>query len=406
MKRIGAKSKTDEIVEQVEKDIKEKPVKKEKKFEFISTGSWLINLAISDLADGGYPLGDLCNVIGDSDTAKTLLCLAMMAEGVRDPRFNDYDFVYYAIETGMYFPMETMFQGHLHRINMIKKSPWSAQDWQAHILKQAKKPIISALDSVDALTTDEELDLMEEEDTKKRKEGFSNLLKPKSFSKFLSPIVGRIASTNSVLIAVSQTRDNIGVSFGPAKRRAGGVALKFYSSCEMWLSPKEKIYKKIRGEDHEIGKWVRVKVARTRITGKEHEVMIPVYNRYGVDNLGSAIEWLVHNRFWGIVKPDKTEKKALRELVAEKENKKDKKEKEIVDTGGDFINANRAELRKHIESGDLEDKLKQILQESWNELEVELELDFKPKYGPDNLGKATPTFPSTEEQIQHQVMIS
>jgi RecA/RadA recombinase len=377
-RRLSAKqSKTDEIVKEIEKEIKEKPVKNETEKKFISTGSWQINLALSDLVDGGYPLGDLCNIVGDSDTAKTLLGLSMMAEGVRNHQFDDYNFVYYAVETGMYFPMETMFDKHLSRINLIKKSPFAIQDWQVQILKQAKKPIISVVDSIDALTTDEELDLIEESDEKKRKEGFSNLLKPKALSRFLSPIVGRIQSTNSVLLAISQTRDNIGVTFGPNKRRAGGVALKFYSSCEFWLSPKEKIYKKVRGEDHEIGKWVKVKVTRTRITGKEHEVLIPVYNRYGVDNIGGTIEWLVQNRFWGIMKPEKTEKK---EVPVEKESKKDKKAKEIIDTVGDFINADRIELRKYIETNNMEVKLKQILQESWNELEAELELDFKPKY--------------------------
>jgi hypothetical protein len=374
MARPGRKKKTtQEAVNDIEQSVKEKEPKKERNLEFVSTGSWLLNLALTDMVNGGWPLGDMVNLIGDSDTAKSLIGLATMAEAVRDSRFDDHKLVYYAVETGLYFPMELMFGKNIKRVELKRKSPYTIQDWKTNIMNKSRKPIIAVLDSADALTTEEELKMSYGE--KERKEGYINQLKPKVFSASLSPIVGQLHEHNSLLVVISQTRANIGVSFGPAKRRASGDALRFYSSCEPWLQKVTPITIKIRGEEIKIGEVIRAKVARTRITGKSREVTFQVYDKYGIDNVGSSIDWLVKWNFWGILKPEKKEGDE-----GEKPTKKEKKAAEIIDTGGDFENLIRQDLIKHIEDNNLEDKLKNILQESWNELEKELELDRKPRY--------------------------
>jgi recombination protein RecA len=357
-------------------EVMEKPVekKKPKEMKFISTGSTLLNLALTDRIDGGWPLGDMVNLVGDSNAGKSLSALTMMAEGVKNEDFQNYKFLYHAVETGVYFPLVEMFGKNIKRIEIKKKSPYTVQQWKSDVMQKASKPLICVLDSADALTTEEELKALSKDDDA-RKEGFSNLLKPKAFSSALSPIVGKLNENNGLLLIISQTRSNIGVMFGPAKRRAGGDALRFYSSCEVWLSHGSKILKKVRGVEREIGEYITAKVARTRITGKKHTIILPVYDQLGIDDVGSMIDWMQKELFWGV--------KKIQNEEDDDDGDKKKKKKFLIDTGADFLEIEPVErevLIHYIETNNKEDELKRIVQESWNTLESELSLQRKSRY--------------------------
>ena len=56
----------------------------------LSTGSTMLNLALTDNPYGGYPKGCLVNVVGDSSSGKTFLCLNTLAEAVCSSAFEKY----------------------------------------------------------------------------------------------------------------------------------------------------------------------------------------------------------------------------------------------------------------------------------------------------------------------------
>ena len=104
-----------------------------------------------------------------------------------------------------------------------------------------------------------------------------------------------IARCKSLVIMISQTRDNIGFGamFQP-KTRSCGKALKFFVSHELWLSTGTKI---------KIGKRTLAtnvigKLTKNKLTGRHGEAHFQVLNDYGVDNITSCIQFLIEEKKW------------------------------------------------------------------------------------------------------------
>lgn len=353
---MGRKKKEVVDTKEIEKDLKDnKP--KETKLEFISTGSSLLNLAISGNIYNGWPLGDTANIMGPSDVGKTLIALTMFAEAVRDKRFDKYDFQYQAIETGLYIPLKDMFGKNIDRMEIFKKSPYTIQDWQAMMLEKTKKKYIGVLDSINALTTKE--DLKAASSGKIEKGGYRTEI-PIVLTAILSPIVGQIQKHNGLLLTISQAKKGLD-PYGPKWRKSGGSAVDFYSSVVVLLTKIEDIVEKVRKSKEKIGEYIRAKVIRSRITGKTRIATFPIYDQYGIDDVESMVDFLIDKEFWGVSED------------------KDK----IIDTCGDFdVELNRYDLARHIEKNNLEDNLKQIVQESWDTIEKEMSTtaERKPRY--------------------------
>jgi len=321
------------------------PVEKKK---LISTGSTMLNLALSDKADCGYALGSVVHVIGDTHAGKSLLCLTAMAEASHNKDLNDYDLVYEEPECAMFFPIEKMFGKKTYdRIRFIpdkqdRVEPRTVQQWHKDLI-DSKPPFIWVTDSFDALTSID--DLKDDEPTKggwrTEKAGVASQLMPK--------IVGKIEATNSLLIWVSQTRDKLGMTFGNPKTFSGGNAIKFYRSYEIWLAVVERIKEKVRKKDREVGAVVRAKITKNKFTGKIREIEFPVYYDFGVDDIGSMIDWLVDEGFW------------IKE-----------KNKATIETNGFTTDGKRNTIIDYIEDNDLEQELRKFVEGCWFELEQEI----------------------------------
>jgi RecA/RadA recombinase len=332
------------------------------KKELISTGSTLLNLALSDYPYGGYRPGRIVNLIGDSSSGKTLLCLAMFAEIAQMSKYDKYEFLYMEPEAGMEFDIADMFGSKImSRINFLptdRSKPCTVQDWYNSIfdaIVTRKKPCIHVLDSFDALTSKEEI-----EDHEVGKGGYKTE-KAIASSAALRQVANVNEGTQSLMLIISQTRQNLGAMFGKKKTRSGGDALHFFSTQEIWLHNGPKITKKSRGDDIEIGRYVLVDVAKNRVTGKRRKVKFPVLDGYGVDDIRSMVEWLAEKGFW------------------EKEGKSVDAWK--IDTCNDFeVNGKVVEIVKYIEDNNLEDKLKKIVWDCWMEIEDELKIDRKRRY--------------------------
>jgi RecA/RadA recombinase len=378
------KKSVDETVQEIEKEIKEKPPKKETEKKFISTGSTLFDLAISDQIDGGYLLGSVVNLIGDSASGKSACALTMMAEAINNPYFKSYKLIYDETEAAMNFDLEAMFGENIKRIQFIpdeehRHEPRTIQQWHLDLLKFSKEPVLHVTDSWDGLTAEDDLKSAE----KGIKKGGWKTEKAIVSSAAFPQIVGQINSSNSLALIISQTRQNLKDTFGHSpKTRSGGEALRFYAGLECWLSNSEKITEEIRGKKIETGRWVNVKITKNKVTGKRREFSFPILYDYGIDDISSCIDWLLEYKFWekvqgGFIENDLTEKK-MRE----------------------------SNLIKHIESNNLVYQLKEVVGKCWAIVEKELQekFDRKPRYA--NFGGGTSTTPSAEEQIQHQVMVS
>jgi recombination protein RecA len=316
----------------------------------IPTASTMLNLALSDDPHGGFLLGTINNIIGDSAGGKTALMWAIFAEAVYNQRFEKYDLVYDEPESSLEFDIDRLFGEAVGKRVKTDVTSESVEGFHDNVLARAegKVPFIYGLDSLDSICTEEEID----RDVRK---GSYQMMKPKLIGEILRKIVQKVKGSDSTVFIISQTRDAIGVMFGDKKTRSGGKALKFFSSHELWMAVKGHIKRKER----DVGVLVRVKVGKNKLTGKLRIVEFPIYYDYGIDDTASCINFLLEEGRW---------------------SKKPKVG--TINTKGDFDaeDLKEEELITYIEENDLKEKLVEVTAELWNEIEHSISTKRIPKY--------------------------
>lgn len=371
------------LKDQILKKSVEEPKKKENSHfnpdEFVSSGSTLLNLALTDHPNCGWQKGKMANVIGDSSSGKTFLTLTSFAEATQDDNFDDFRLIMDDAEHANEFNLEHLFGSAVaERIEPPALSKDGSdcaseliEDFHANIrnaLKQ-KKPFLYILDSMDALDSEADQKKIEELHTAREKAknaddgakpskspaGSYGMAKAKKNSEILRDITGKLEKSDSILLIISQTRDNIDPMSFSTKTRSGGKALKFYATHELWTANGGAI----KSKDRIIGVVCKVKVSKNKITGKVREIEFPIYYSYGIDDVSSCIDFLVKEKWWD--KADGGQK---------------------INPKGDLglESATKAKLISLIEEKGLEDKLRQVVWDCWKDIEDSLKLQRKPRY--------------------------
>lgn len=306
------------LSEQVEESANKKIERKEIDTSIlIPSGNTMLNLACSDNPFGAFALGRIVTLPGGSASGKTMLMLTMLAECANDERFDDYNLIYDdGEETCDGFDIEYLFGTKLaNRIiapqydeNTESIYSETIQDFKANILTKvkAKESFIYILDSLDSLTTDEELKKeyrqalikAKDPDAVKELKGSYKTEKAKAIGETLRMINNQLKHTKSALFIVQQERANIGVTFGLTKTTSGGMAPFFYSTHQVWLNKKATLTKTIKKQERKTGNKVIAKVTKNKITGKLRDVEFDTYYDYGIDDLSSCIDFLVSAGHW------------------------------------------------------------------------------------------------------------
>jgi recombination protein RecA len=336
---------------------------------FVPTGSALLNLALSDRADGGFLTGKIANIIGDSSSGKTFQALTLLAEAAHDPRFDNYLLIYDDAEAACEFDFVKLFgQKTADRIlppSLDRENPGysiTLTGLQSNIRRLLKgdKPFIYIQDSLDVLTTEAELkhaeELQKAHESGKEAKGTYGMEKAKQASILLRLIAADIKKTDSLVIIISQTRDNIDPMSFQRKTRAGGRALTFYCSMEMWLAVAKKLAININDRKRNIGIVSRIKITKNKFNGKMREIDVPILYSFGVDDIGACVDFLIAEKHWA------------------------KSESGRVDAHEFQASLFRDKLVEVIDSKGWTDRLHQITEKVWNGIEEQLEGKRKPKY--------------------------
>lgn len=338
----------------------------------LSSGSTLLNLAASGRPDVGFLRGGMYRLAGDSSSGKTFLSLTCMAEAANNPKFDDFQFIFDNTEGGALMDFERFFgkkmSERLQPPSGTSDEPiysTTAQSFYFHLDEVLDKgPAIYVLDSMDALSTDEELEKFQEAKKayEKGKEvtGSYGTSKPKLNSTYVRAILNKLRDTDSILIFVSQTRANIGMGamFNP-KTVGGGFALTFYSNLEIWSSVKTHIKKeykyKNKAKDREQGIMCQLHVKKNRLTGRDRKVEVPIYHSSGIDDIGSIVNYLVEEGRW-------------------------EKERGVIDAEDLEFSGKEEELISYIEENNLENRVKTIAGHTWNEIEEAVSVNRKKRF--------------------------
>jgi RecA/RadA recombinase len=332
--------------------------------KLLSTGSTLLNLACSGRGIGGLYKSCYALIVGDSDSGKTMLSMTILAEAHRNKRFDEYRFIHDNPEGGAMMDISTFFgQGVADRLEEPPRgtSQW-AEDFYYNMddLFKARVPFIYILDSMDVLDCRDDAKKFESKkkarDTNKEESGSYGMAKAKLNSENLRRVRGRLEKSGSILIILSQSRDSVGfgAKFNP-KTRAGGRALKFYTRLELWTSVKGQIKKTIRGKPREMGIISRVQIKKNHVTGKKRTVDIPIYHSFGIDDLGSCVDYLIEEKHW---------KGTKEKVVAPEFEFKGPKE----------------QLIRLIEKNDREKELQDLVAEVWDAIESATAVKRKQRY--------------------------
>ena len=333
-------------------------------YTLIPTGSTVLNCALSDHYEGGYQLGTIVNTIGDSGVGKTLLALSSLAEMTLHKRFNGYRFIFDDIEAALAKNIKMMFGSEVaERIELTTRSD-TIQDLYVNLLKAIKEgtPFIYIPDSLDALTSKEEQTRankmvnakQKQEDTgegeEKKDSGSYKMEKAKLISEICRVIAREISDKEVFVNIISQTRDNIGWGFTD-KSRSGGKGLKFYCYHEMWVASAKALIK----SKEKIGSNSQVKISKNKLTFKKRTIEIPIYDSYGIDDIGSCIDFLVAEKVWA-------------------------KDKNTIKAAHFDWEGTRESIIQRVERYSREQELSQIVGRAWGNKEDSLKLNRKRRY--------------------------
>jgi RecA/RadA recombinase len=269
----------------------------------IPTGCTVLNLALSGRADGGWLKGRIANVVGDSDTGKTVLVLTTLAEVANGDRCKRHELHYDDVEQSNGFDMASMFGYLSDRLDDADAS-FFVEDFYGKVFKLLRrdKSFIYVCDSMDALVSHASIDKFEENikllDNGKEAKGSYGDGKAKFNSEGLRTIKPELKKKDSLLLIVSQTRDNINPMSMEEKTRAGGRALKFYSCYEMWLAKRMDMSATQGGVKRKLGVVARVRISKNHATGKHLDFNMPIYYGYGIDDERCCIMWLIAEGIW------------------------------------------------------------------------------------------------------------
>ncbi len=356
-------------------DIKNKLRKRKRKRklttkDFVGTGSTLLNLACTGKPNRGFAKGKYYFIVGDSISGKTFLSLTCLAEASINPNFDNHRFIYDNSEGGALMDVKKFFGKKVFQ--RMEPPSWdndrgsiyssTIEEFYYHIDDAFRygKPFVYILDSMDSLSSRAEGDKFDEQKRAYRKgktsAGSFTDGKAKTNSQNLRKVISTLKrEQQSILIIINQTRDNIGFGF-EKKSRSGGHALRFYATIEMWSSVIGKIVKTVHGKKRQLGVNCKIQIKKNRFTGKERHIKIPIYHSFGIDDIGSCIDYLVEEDHWEQTKKGK-----------------------ITATEFDF-EGSREKLIMYIEENEYEHDLRDIVGDVWNEIEEACTVKRKRRY--------------------------
>ena len=252
--------------------------------DFVSTGSTLLNLAISNKPNGGIAVGRITEINGLESSGKSLIGAHILAETQRKGGVA----VYMDTETSVSrefleaigIDVSNMLYIHLETIEDIFEA---IEKIVVKIRESDKDRLVTILvDSLAAATTKVELEADFEKD------GWATS-KAIIISKAMRKITQMIGRQKIALVFTNQLRQKLGVMFGDPWTTSGGKALPFHASTRIRLKNVGQIKDK---KTNTIGMKMRAQVIKNRLGPPMRHADFNLYFESGIDDDGSWLQVL------------------------------------------------------------------------------------------------------------------
>lgn len=261
---------------------------------WISTGSSMLDLAISNRPNGGFPVGRITEITGLEASGKSLLAAHALANTQKQGGMAVYidtenaisreflEAIGLDLQKLLYVPLETVediFEAIESIIASVRKS-------------NKDRLVTIVVDSVMGASTKPEME--KEYD----KDGYATQ-KAIILSKGMRKLTNMIGREKICLLFTNQLRTRLGVSFGDPWTTSGGKAIPFHSSVRLRLKSIGQIKMKVKGIDQIIGIKTRAQVIKNRMGPPLKSIDYEIYFESGIDDFGG---WLHIMKDYKIVK--------------------------------------------------------------------------------------------------------
>lgn len=261
--------------------------------DWIESGCSVLDLAISNRPNGGYPVGKIIELTGLEASGKSLLGAYALANTQKKGGVAVYidtesavtkaymEAIGVDVEKLIYLQLETLediFTAIEEIITKVRSS-------------NKNKLVTILIDSVMGATTNKE------HDSDFSKDGYATD-KALILSKAMRKITNLINKQKVCLIITNQLRQKLGVTFGQQYTTSGGKAIGFHSSVRVRLSAINKIKIKTSHGDEVIGIRTQAEVFKNRLGPPLKKVEYDIYFNSGIDNFGS---WLTMLKTYKVV---------------------------------------------------------------------------------------------------------
>ena len=257
---------------------------------WVKSGCSILDLAISNRPNGGFPVGRITEITGLEASGKSLLAAHALTDTQRQGGLAVYIDTESAVSREfleaigldltkmLYVPLETV-EDIFESIESIVES----------VRKANKNKLVTiVVDSVMGASTKQEMAAEFDKD------GYATS-KSIILSKGMRKLTNMIAREKICMIFTNQLRTRLGVSFGDPWTTSGGKAIPFHASVRLRL----KSVGQIKVKDEIIGIKTRAQVIKNRMGPPLKSVDYDIYFESGIDDFGG---WLNVMKDYGIVK--------------------------------------------------------------------------------------------------------
>jgi recombination protein RecA len=263
--------------------------------EWVSTGSTMLDLAISNRPNGGLPVGRIIEITGLEASGKSLLAAHALADTQKKGGLAVYidtenaisreflEAIGVNLKDMLYVPLETI-EDIFDAMDTIVES----------VRKSSKSRIVTiVVDSVAGASTKQEMAADYDKD------GWATS-KAIILSKAMRKITNYVGRERICLIFTNQLRTRLGVSFGDQWTTSGGKAIAFHSSVRLRLKSvgQIKLAKSADKPEAVVGITTRAQVVKNRMGPPLRSVDYDIYFDSGIDDYGS---WLTMMKNYGLV---------------------------------------------------------------------------------------------------------
>ena len=256
--------------------------------DFISTGSTMLDLAISNRPDGGIAVGRITELNGLESSGKSLIGAHILAETQKKGGVAVYIDTETAVSTefleAIGVDINQMLYLHLETVEDIFSA---IEEIVAKVRESDKDRLVTILvDSLAAATTKVELEAEFDKD------GWATS-KAIILSKAMRKITQMIGRQRIGLVFTNQLRQKLGVMFGDPWTTSGGKALPFHASTRIRLKNVGQIKDK---KNNTIGMKMRAQVIKNRLGPPMRHADFELYFETGIDDDGSWLKVMKDHR--------------------------------------------------------------------------------------------------------------